>query len=435
MKTNIKRSLFVGLAALSFVAVAGASSNASAAKKSYKIDFNQASSSATATSRNYVPTGTNALYTKAGVLKSARQVASTATLQSLASSKKGNDYLRGYRVAKLSNGSYYMKVVTFDKAYRGWIYVGKTDPRSNYQSVAGGLKYTDTTTDVTSTLTDAQKKATYQLNNAGTSFEAQTFKEPAYTQYKIGRNTTDTTNYKNDTFTVTKAVKRNREGDTWYYVNDAKNPSVNGYVLSTSLREATGSSSSSSTPTTPTVSVGTSQTTIDSTFNIEGYSQATGGKQVAHAQWTIPLWNGNVNWNNAVNTFNRDRTVMGDKKDVIPSNTLKAALKNDGFNQVYMKITPTILPRLAGGWLDNVDSLTGVYMKFNLDTDSIPSNVHYGDTVRLGYTVDDSALYTKSAGDTKNENSSANADGYIGMTIYRQWVKTILDMYVVNPYL
>ncbi|MFT8525489.1 hypothetical protein, partial [Lentilactobacillus hilgardii] len=204
---------------------------------------------------------------------------------------------------------------------------------------------------------------------------------------------------------------------------------------------ATASSSSTAAPisstssSAPYVSVGTTQTTIDSTFNIEGYSQATGGKQVAHAQWTIPLWNGNVNWNNAVNTFNRDRTVMGDKKDVIPSNTLKAALKNDGFNQVYMKITPTILPRLAGGWLDNVDSLTGVYMKFNLDTDSIPSNVHYGDTVRLGYTVDDSALYTKSAGDTKNENSSANADGYIGMTIYRQWVKTILDMYVVNPYL
>ncbi|GAF37422.1 S-layer protein [Lentilactobacillus farraginis] len=429
----MKRSLFVGLAALSFVAVAGASSNASA--KSYKIDFNQAASSTTATSRNYVPTGTNALYTKAGVLKSARQVASTATLQSLASSKKGNDYFRGYRVAKLSNGSYYMKVVTFDKAYRGWIYVGKTDPRSNYQSVAGGLKYTDTTTDVTSTLTDAQKKATYQLSNPGTSFEAQTFKEPAYTQYKIGRNTTDTTNYKNDTFTVTKAVKRNREGDVWYYVNDAKNPSVNGYVLATSLKQASSASSSAATSSSATASVGTSQTTIDSVFNVEGYSSATGGKMVAHAQWTIPLWNGNVNWNNAVNNFNRDRTVMGNKNDVIPSSTLNAALKNNGFNQVYMKITPTILPRLAGGWLDNLDSITGVYMKFNLDTDTIPQNAHYGDVLRLGYTVDDSALYTKWVGGSKSENASVNSDGYTGMTINRQWVKTILDMYVVNPYI
>ncbi|MFT8401557.1 MAG: hypothetical protein ABF679_09895 [Lentilactobacillus diolivorans] len=167
MKNTMKRSLFAGLAALSFVAVAGASTNASAAKKSYKIDFNQASSSSTATSRNYVPTGSNALYTKAGVLKSARKVADTSTLQNLANSKKGNDYFRGYRVAKLSNGSYYMKVVTFDKAYRGWIYVGKTDPRTNYKNVNAGLKYTDTTTDTTSSLTDAQKKATYQIQNPG----------------------------------------------------------------------------------------------------------------------------------------------------------------------------------------------------------------------------------------------------------------------------
>ncbi len=429
MKTNMKRSLFVGLAALSFVAVAGASTNASA--KSYKINFNQAASSTTATSRNYVPTGTNALYTKAGVLKSARQVASTATLSSLASSKKGNDYFRGYRVAKLSNGSYYMKVVSFDKAYRGWIYVGKTDPRSNYQSVAGGLKYTDTTTDVTSTLTDAQKKATYSLTNPGTTFEQQTFKEPPYTQYKIGRNTTDTTNYKNDTFTVTKAVKRNREGDVWYYVNDAKNPSINGYVLSTSLKQGAGSSTSTSTST---PSVGTSQTTVDSTYNVEGYSLATGGKQTSSVRWTIPLMNANVNWNNAVNNFNRDTSVMGDKNDVIPTDTLKAALKKNGFNQVYMKITPTILPRISGGIVDNLDSLTGLYMKFNLDTDALPQNPHYGDTLRLAYTVDDTQLYRKGITNSKYE-SNLNSDGYVGMTIYRQWIKTILDLIVVNPLL
>lgn len=429
MKTNIKRSLFVGLAALSFVAVAGASSNASAAKKSYKIDFNQAASSSTATSRNYVPTGTNALYTKAGVLKSARQVASTATLQSLASSKKGNDYFRGYRVAKLSNGSYYMKVVTFDKAYRGWIYVGKTDPRSNYQSVAGGLKYTDTTTDVTSSLTAAQKSATYTIANPGTSFEAQTFKEPAYTQYKIGRNTTDTTAYGKDALTVTKAVKRNREGDTWYYVNDAKNPSINGYVLSTSLKEGAGSSASSST--TPQASVGNSQTTIDSTFNIEAYNSATGGKRVQKANGSLPLFNGNVNWSNAVNTFNVDPSVKGSNKDTIPAATLAAALKKNGLDTVYMKISPTILPRLAGGIVDNIDSLTGIYLKFTLDTDALPQNVKYGDNIRLSYTADDSSYYTKALTSTKTA-SNANADGYVQTVIYRQWIKDLLDQYVVN---
>lgn len=517
MKNTMKRSLFAGLAALSFVAVAGASTNASAAKKSYKIDFNQASSSSTATSRNYVPTGSNALYTKAGVLKSARKVADTSTLQNLANSKKGNDYFRGYRVAKLSNGSYYMKVVTFDKAYRGWIYVGKTDPRTNYKNVNAGLKYTDTTTDTTSSLTDAQKKATYQIQNPGTTFEAQTFKAPAYTQYKIGRNTTDTTNYKEDTFTITQAAKRTREGDQWVYVNDAKNPSVNGWILQSSLKEATPSTDTiadnairinltdatgkaiksvdytktgatkgttlatdgktlADTDTSAintlitnalagtanasaftslsdtqkatlaaakfgsavtlqlgaTKSVGNAQTKIHQVWNLTAYNSLTGSKQarsVGKIATMIPFFNSNVNFTNAMNKFNSDPDVKGNKNDVIPLSTLKAAFKKDGLDTVYLKITPTILPRIGGGFLDNIDP-TGIYMKADLDYENLPTIIHYGDTIQLSYQYETGALYHKAFNQTIFPNITQNADGYYELPINDDLLNNIIDLIV-----
>lgn len=424
MKTNLKRSLFVGLAALGFVAAAGAT-NASA--KSVKINFNQASSASTASTRNYAPTGSNALYNKAGVLKSAKQVASTSTLSSLANSKKGNDYFRGYRVAKLSNGSYYMKVVSFDKAYRGWIYVGKTDPRANYKNVAGGLKAVDTTTNTA--LTADQQTKTYKLANPGTAFESQTFKAPAYTQYKIGRNTTDTSAYANDTFTLSKATKRTREGDTWVYVNDAKNPSVNGWVMETSLKEASAASSSSSTATPQ----GSNQTTVSSVFKYTIYDRAgqKTNKIFDNYSGLRLLFNSNVNYTNGVNTFNRDAAVKGDKSQVLSHDKLIAALKKDGLHDVYMKITPTVLPRIAGNWIDNLDP-TGVFMKFTVDEDALPTNVHYGDKLTLSYKIESNVLYTKALKSSLTDDKNANADGYYAYTVRNDIAQSILNWIATN---
>lgn len=184
--------------------------------------------------------------------------------------------------------------------------------------------------------------------------------------------------------------------------------------------------------TSATVSVGSSQTTIDSTFNINGTNSATGGKRVQKTNGSLPLFNANVNWNNAVDTFNVDPTMKGNKNDVIPTATLAAALKKNGFDSVYMKVTPTIIPRISGGLLDNLfNSPTGIWFKFNLDNDSLPQNVHYGDNIRLAYNVDDSSYYVKALPSTKNAKSGANADGYTQFPIYRTWVKDIVDQYLL----
>lgn len=198
---------------------------------------------------------------------------------------------------------------------------------------------------------------------------------------------------------------------------------ANGGTTTTSAAATVSSS-------TPYVSVGNSQTTIDDTYNINGYNSATGGKLVKKNQGSVPLFNGNVNWNNAVNTFNVDSTVKGNKNDVIPASTLKAALKKDGFDTVYMKASITILPRLAGGILDNLDP-TGVFVKFNLDQDALPQNVHYGDNIRLSYIYDDTALYLKGFPSTKTAQSTMNADGYYEFPIYRQWIKDLLDNFSI----
>jgi hypothetical protein len=198
---------------------------------------------------------------------------------------------------------------------------------------------------------------------------------------------------------------------------------ANGGTTTTSAAATVSSS-------TPYVSVGNSQTTVDSTFNIEAYNSATGGKRVQKVYGSLPLFNGNVNWSNAVNTFNADTSVKGNNKDTIPAATLSAALKKDGFDTVYMKVSPTILPRLAGGIVDNIDSLTGIYFKFSLDQDALAQNVKYGDNLRLSYTADDSSYYVKALPSTKT-TSNANADGYVQVPIYRQWIKDLIDQYIV----
>ncbi|GAX08045.1 hypothetical protein IWT5_01196 [Secundilactobacillus silagincola] len=229
MQSSLKKSLYLGLAAVSFAAVAGATTaNASAAAT---VTSNPALTAA-ASDRNVAFTGTNAIYTKPGTVKGAKVVASTTTLNKIKDSTKGQDNVRVYGQAVTNRGSVYYKVVTFDKAYRGWVYGGTVQQQFN-----GGIKSYTTTTDTTASLTTSDTDGYYNIAKPGTANDgtATTYTAPAWTQYKLGRTTTDGTKIGKDLLKVSKQATRTREGDTWVYVTDATNSQYSGWILKSAL--------------------------------------------------------------------------------------------------------------------------------------------------------------------------------------------------------
>lgn len=215
MQSSLKKSLYLGLAALSFGAVATVSTTASA--KSYATAGAYSSLKTAASTRNVEATGTNALYTKPGTVKGAKVVASKATMAKLADSKKSANYFRAYGVKTTNRGSVYYRVVTMDGKYRGYVYGGKTSGE-----FAGGIKSADTTT----TATMPTKTTKYYLKDTSKNT---LWNAPKYTQYKAKK--TSLYNAKStDTFTVSKAETKTREGSLYYYVTDDNNSSVAGWI-------------------------------------------------------------------------------------------------------------------------------------------------------------------------------------------------------------
>ncbi|WP_143463041.1 S-layer protein [Levilactobacillus enshiensis] len=216
MQSSLKNSLYLGLAVLSLGAVTAVSTSANAASKaSIKSDVTMKTAAET---RNVESTGTNALYSKPGTVKGAKVVASKTTMKKLADSKKSADYFRAYRVAVTSKGSVYYKVVTMNGKYRGYIYGGKST-----DTFAGGIKTAATTTKATlPTRTTGFHLVNAKKNTLWTA--------PQNTQYKAKKvsmyGVKDT-----DTFKVSDAATKTREGSLYYYVTDEQNSAISGWIF------------------------------------------------------------------------------------------------------------------------------------------------------------------------------------------------------------
>jgi hypothetical protein len=98
LNINLKKSLFVSMTALGFLATGTIGNHPAFAKSRVRVTSNSALKTA-GSSRNVIFTGSNALYNKAATLKGARRVASTSTLRSIANSGRSSQNVRAYRVA------------------------------------------------------------------------------------------------------------------------------------------------------------------------------------------------------------------------------------------------------------------------------------------------------------------------------------------------
>jgi len=217
MQAQLAKSLYLGLAALSLGAVATVTTTATTADAASKAKV-VSKSSLGKDSKNVELTGSNAIYSKPGTVKGAKTVASKKTVKKLASSTHSKDYFRAYYMAVTNRGTVYYKIVSMNGKYRGYIYGGKIKG-----TIGAGIKEAQTT-----------KEATMPTRTAG--FHIKDVKKntlwtaPQYTTYKAHKvNMYGTT--KEDTFTVSKAETKTKEGSLYYYVTSDKNSDVSGWIF------------------------------------------------------------------------------------------------------------------------------------------------------------------------------------------------------------
>ncbi|WP_220751748.1 hypothetical protein [Apilactobacillus xinyiensis] len=224
MSKTLKKSLYLGLSALSF-SIISANVLARADNKNTNVSATYSGMYTDRGNSNVLVNANNAIYTKPGTLKGAKLVASRDDLSDLTISNSDKNTFFVYQMAKTNRGSYYAKVVTMDKRYRGWIYAGKQDFSMNINNIGGGVKSVNTLTNTTL----PEVKTGYKLKNS------RLWTAPYHTNIDAKMVNLSNTNYSNnDTFTIDQAAY-NRSGWLYYHVYDANNPSIQGWVYYTAL--------------------------------------------------------------------------------------------------------------------------------------------------------------------------------------------------------
>lgn len=169
-----------------------------------------------------VATGKNKLFNKAGTLRGAKVIASKDRLSAMTNSRSSQSYFRAYRVATLSNGLIYYKVVSFDGQYRGWLYGGRS-----MLTMTNGLKATGTVTEAE--MPNVKQSYRYQAGQV-------VWQHPQWSVYKNQQVVSDTSQSLTHELRVTQAVRLNREGTLWYYVKDLTKPNLSGWVRASSVQ-------------------------------------------------------------------------------------------------------------------------------------------------------------------------------------------------------
>ncbi len=180
--------------------------------KYYKVHF--AENAAYAKSNGVV-----SIMNKPGKLGNAKVVANKATMRRLAKSKLPENVFHVYGMAKTNTGLYYAHVVTLGGKYRGWIYVGKNDFQYSLDNITK-----NTGISATRTLRYGAKP-----NNVNVKILDKLWTYPKFSRYNARVVSHKKASYINDDFVVESAVYNTR-GWLYYYVQDTKKKSVNGWI-------------------------------------------------------------------------------------------------------------------------------------------------------------------------------------------------------------
>ncbi|UQS84944.1 GW dipeptide domain-containing protein [Apilactobacillus apisilvae] len=204
MKINFKKSLYLGMAALSFATIAGVSTNASSANASTKHTVKSTPAFTTTKwaldqSLTYQATGSAGIYSRPAGVAGAQQVAS-------ADSISGKQFM-AYQEATTQSGAKYYKVVSFDRNIRGYI-------------AADGINQVNT-------LMQADKPANVQGYIHTNFMFRDAYASRFSARFRIMEN--NKYDYRGDPFTVIDAMQV-VNGNKYYWVTDNFHSNINGWV-------------------------------------------------------------------------------------------------------------------------------------------------------------------------------------------------------------